>query len=397
MISKGKLLSSLLFFLVPFLSALYSILKLKKNSNNDFYYFIISLFFGFLFLKNPPLMDSIRYLEIYDLVEKEHLTSFSNYVNFYYIAYFFKSIGLNYYFIPTFFVSVSVFCIFKSMDLLWKKYNWSLANYLFLSIGLLILSNPVIISMGLRNSTAYFIFLLGVFYYFCGFKFKSKLTFIITFLCHFSMILPISVFILSNIFNINKYFSIFLIIIGVAFSQIFLERIISIIPIPALKDHYSNYGADSSVVVADGNGFLVLILFFSIKFSLILICYVVNSKDVISKKILNFIFFMVILVSFVCVDATALHRFLEITSFLCFIYICINFFNQSKRIVLKFLVSLFLVIQLFVFDFYTVRHNFTYGKMLQMTYTPIFFVLLYTDREYREYLYKIDSDGYWRN
>lgn len=397
MISKGKFFSLLLFFLVPLLSVIYSFLKLRKENNNNFYYFFISLFFGFLFLKNPPLMDSIRYLEIYDLVQKEDLAYFSNYVNYYYVAYFFKSIGLNYYFIPTFFVTISVFCIFKSMDLLWKKYNWSLANYIFLSIGVVILSNPVVISMGLRNSTAYFIFLLGVFYYFCGYKFKSKLTFIMTFICHFSMALPILIFVLSNFFKINKYFSLVFIVIGIIFSQLFLERILAIIPIAALREHYSNYGVDSNSDMMNGNGFIVFILFFIIKISLILICYTINSKDIISEKILNLIFYMVVLVSFVSVDQTALHRFLDITSFLCFIYICINLFNQPKRIIIKCIVSLLLVIQFFIFDFYTVRYNYIHGKMLEMTYRPIFFVLLYTDDEYREYLYRIDRDGYWKN
>lgn len=397
MINKDKFFAFLLFFLVPILGLLFSLSKLKRDRKNNFYYLLISLFFGFLFLKNPPLMDSLRYLELYDEVTSSHLLSFSNYINFYYISYFFKKIGLNYYFIPTFFVSVSVFCIFKSIDLIWKKNNWSLRGYLFLSLGLLILSNPMVVSMGLRNATAYFIFILAVCYFLLDNKAKSYVLFLLTFFCHFSMFLPIVLFLFSSFFKINKYISIFFVVLGLLFSNIFFEVLIAKIPILALKEHYSNYGGENGDTIVSGNGLLVYGLFILIKLVLILSCYFVENKDFFSKSVLNFIFLMTILIAFVSVDQTALYRFLNLTSFFCFIYLCIYIYNLNKFTPLILLLPIVLAIQLIVFDFYTIRSNFYHGNMIEMAISSPFNILLYDDYEYRKYLGNIDSDGFWKN
>lgn len=397
MINKDKLLSFLLFLLIPILSVLFSLSKLKREKGNNFYYLLISLFFGFLFLKNPPLMDSLRYLELYDQVTKDYLLSISNYVNYYYVAFIFKELGFGYYFIPVFYVSIAVFCIFKSTDLIWKNYNWSLKRYLFLSLGLLILSNPMVISMGLRNATAYFIFILAICYFLLGSRVKSYFIFLLSFLCHFSMFLPIALFFSSLFFKINKFLSIFLVLFGFLFSNVFFEILIQKIPIAALKEHYSSYGGGAESESASGNGIIVYVIFILIKIVLITICYFVENKDFFSKKILNYIFLMTILVAFVSVNQTALYRFLNLTSFFCFIYLCIYIYSSKKSLIFKFLLSMILTIQLIVFDFYTIRYNFYHGRMIEMAYISPLNIFLYDNYEYRKYLSNIDSDGFWKN
>ena len=97
------------FMLSPVAGIMVALHNAKKSQFN-FIYFLISLFFAVVFLKNPPLDDLYRYLEMYDHLNPNIIfNEFNNYSVFFAISYFFKMIGVPFYLMVSFFNFLIIF------------------------------------------------------------------------------------------------------------------------------------------------------------------------------------------------------------------------------------------------------------------------------------------------
>lgn len=392
-----NIFSLVLFVLSPVLGLLYTISKFKFN-NRDFFYFLTALFFSLMVFKNPPAFDAIRYLEMYDYVDTTYLTEFSNYISFYYVSYFLKNIGIPFYFIPVLYVFFSTYFLLKSVDILYLKSSLkrSYLSYIFLIFGLIVLLNPIVVGLVMRNYLSLSFFIYGFVNFYFGKKSKTLIFFTLSIFSHFSFIGVIFIFVLSFFIRLNKIKTLFLIILGLVFSKIVFSKFIFLLPGVGIQDHYSSYLDYSQYADYTNNMILATYMSYTLKSCIIFLSLLLYSVRSQFKEIFNIMLWFLVAVSFVNVSDTAAERIFNVATVFSYIFIMFNLTSRKRDFLYLIFLTLSIVLYFVILEVYMYRYSILYGDYLKNVFYPVFQFFLYTDESYRELINYLNSDGSWK-
>ncbi|WP_353163617.1 EpsG family protein [Acinetobacter guillouiae] len=390
---KTAIISLLLFMISPVIGVVNSLLHFSRN--RTIFYFLLSLLTALITLKNPPAFDAIRYLDMYNSVSVADVLNFSNYLNFYIISYVFKSFGVSFYFIPAFFVFLTVFILLKASDLLFVHFKYSIYIQLFISIGLVVLINPIFVSFVMRGYLATAFFFFGIVHWFFGSKTKSSILLFLSFFCHFSYFFLILVFLISNFFSLGRFSALFLSTIGFLFSKFIIIIFLPYLGFLGFTQHYSSYLVYSQYGDYTANMLLSVYIGYTIKFLILFLAILCKPRNESELKIQNAILFFLVFISFASFSDTAAERFSNMLLILSFFYVAYYSLKYKKNI--YFIIVLTCVfLFLCVFDIYMFRKAFLYNDFVKTLFLTPLSLLFYSDFEYKLGLEYLNYDGTWK-
>lgn len=389
-----SIISILLFLLSPVTGFISTIFNFKRQ-NKNISYLIISFFIGLLIIKNPPLADAYRYLDMFDSSES-NIYYFSNYITFYWISYLFKILGFDFYWIPFFYVFFTVFFILKALDLVYVEYGYSYIYHILIILSLIILINPVVVSSGMRNSLAGSIYIYGVILFYLKNVKTGFFWILFSILIHFSYVIMVFAFILTLFFKLNRFYVFFLCLIGFFLSSLVFNYFFSVQLInDELQSHYSGYENFTS---NKSQSFITqLSNYIGIFFKILIFFIIVKSLDIKNKLyfLMNLSCWLVIMASFLFVNPVSFGRLLILANLILFICVYLDYIVFNPNVYIKIFLIIVVVFSLIVFDIIQMRHQILNGGFFNsIIYSP-FNLFFYSDYEYRKFLSNIDNDGSW--
>ncbi|WP_171255852.1 EpsG family protein [Acinetobacter baumannii] len=391
--------SIVLFILSPLLGVLTAFLNFSKK-NRNYIYFLISLIFFLVFLKSPPAFDAIRYLQMYDEVNLNTLTEYSNYYTFYLICYLFKFFSIPFYFIPSTFVFFYLLSLFKAFDLILinkKLFSGKEKLYcLFFILVLVVFSNPIYSSFVMRNSLALSLFIYALVCNLYNLKNRSYLFFALSTFFHFSFGFLTLFFLLVNNIRISKIVSISLLVIGTFVSKYFLTFVISYIPFASLGDQYSSYLDYSQYSQYSNNMMIATYISYILKGGLILLIFFIKPLTAFDSKLLNIILWLLSLLGFLSISDSAIDRFSNLAFLLSLLFIFSNLKYAKYKFIYQFIIFVIFLCFLIILDIYMFRYSILKGSYIMSSLLSPFQFLFFTDGEYRDLLKYLNYDGTWK-
>ncbi|WP_215900939.1 EpsG family protein [Acinetobacter bereziniae] len=400
--SLKKVYAIFLFALSPIVGLLFLLHKLKRSQLNLLYVFV-ALLFSLMLFKSPPIDDLYRYLQLFDESSTYHISSIgdiSSYTSFYFISKFYIFFGIPFFYIPFFYIFISIFFYLKSADIVFKKNEWSIKYYLFVLLGLLIIIDPILASLGLRFSAASAIFSYGVMLSLVDNNRKGFIYVFLSVFFHLSIIYLIIYFILSFFFIANKKTALILSIASLFLSGVFIKNAADYIPFvnisQQLLDYMDNRGTGYDPDAILGGSAIVVVFLARSKQIIFWILYYI-SPQLKDKRLGRFSNALNILSIGVCLSALTpiiFFRYAFGVLPLIYIFMSIVFYTYRSKLVLFFLL-IYMTAQFLIVDLYIKKDSLLYGKPIQMIVFPIFQVVNYSDDDYRKHLRFIDEDGFY--
>lgn len=401
-VSLKKVYAIFLFALSPIAGLLFLLHKLKRSQLNLLYVFV-ALLFSLMLFKSPPIDDLYRYLQLFDQSSTYHISSIgdiSSYTSFYFISKFYIFFGIPFFYIPFFYIFISIFFYLKSADIVFKKNEWSIKYYLFVLLGLLIIIDPILASLGLRFSAASAIFSYGVMLSLVDNNRKGFIYVFLSVFFHLSIIYLIIYFILSFFFIANKKTALILSIASLFLSGVFIKNAADYIPFvnisQQLLDYMDNRGTGYDPDAILGGSAIVVVFLARSKQIIFWILYYI-SPQLKDKRLGRFSNALNILSIGVCLSALTpiiFFRYAFGVLPLIYIFMSIVFYTYRSKLVLFFLL-IYMTAQFLIVDLYIKKDSLLYGKPIQMIVFPIFQVVNYSDDDYRKHLRFIDEDGFY--
>lgn len=355
------------------------------------------MFFAILVLKNPPIYDLYRYLEMFDI--SASTTEFGNYYSYYILSKLFKNLGISFYFLPPLFVFLTILYNLKSLHLLYEKFNWNLRKQLILIFSVIIISNPLIISLGLRSYLSSALFTYSVLQISLNREKKYYSLIILSIFIHFSALYLTIFFLISRFIKIKKFTALIISIVALTLSSIVIPYFIQYIPIASIQEHSLNYTNNQFTGIENtSKSFNALIInnfsYFIIIFFWILFYIKKSTSNPYYNDYKNILNFFSIAICLSSVTGLIFYRFSSYLIILLFIYIATQelIFIKNKLSIL--LITIILTLNLVLIDIFIRKDSIINGKPLQMAFLPTPQILIYTDHEYRKFLNKIDDEGY---
>ena len=396
-ISRKKLLSGLVFCISPIAGLIVLLHKINRDSFN-LLYILLSLFFALMVLKNPPLYDLIRYLELFDSSGVSIGLELHNYLSFQIISSIFKILDIPFYFLPSLFVFFIMYFHLKAIGVVYDYYNWSIKKQLILIFGLVILLNPIFASTVLRAYMASGLFMYGTFLIIFSEKKRGYLYVGMSILFHLSFAYLVLFFLVSRVIKIEKTVAFIVSCFAITISLVFISYLIDLIPFELVKIQFSNYLTDNNTGADAGAGnFQAVIINCIIVLTHILLCliYFLTRIPKAEKafEYSNLVNFMIIAGSLTSISFTLFTRFFSHISLFTFVYIMIFIIFISKNKIVSFALSLILLVNFLLIDVYIRKDSLLNGSPIAMvTVTPLQ-IFLYSDMEYREMLKNINYHG----
>ncbi|WP_214001793.1 EpsG family protein [Acinetobacter variabilis] len=395
-IFRKNLFSLIVFLLSPALGVLTSLHNLKRE-HLRFFYILISMFFAILVLKNPPIYDLYRYLEMFDI--SASTTEFGNYYSYYILSKLFKNLGISFYFLPPLFVFLTILYNLKSLHLLYEKFNWNLRKQLILIFAVIIISNPLIISLGLRSYLSSALFTYSVLQISLNREKKYYSLIILSIFIHFSALYLTIFFLISRFIKIKKITALIISILALTLSSIVIPYFIQYIPIASIQEHSLNYTNNQFTGIENtSKSFNALIVnnfsYFIIIFFWILFYIKKSASNPYYNDYKNILNFFSIAICLSSVTGLIFYRFSSYLIILLFIYIATQELIFIKNKLSISLITIILTLNLVLIDIFIRKDSIINGKPLQMAFLPTPQILIYTDHEYRKFLNKIDDEGY---
>lgn len=398
-INKFNFLSLCLFFISPILGVLFSILSLKNTVNRRFLYIILSLFSGLVCLKNPPLHDAYRYYERFNNIKSfSDIGVYTGDYFFDFVSILFNNLDIPFYFVPSFFVFLTLYISFHALEIIINKYNFSKKNQLFLIFSILILSNPIMISMGLRSYLAFSFLLYGSFLFIFT---KSKLFIIYIFLAcitHASFFIFILPLILAKFYAPNKIILFLLSMFFFVFSDLIFNYFANISAVSFVFGGLIGYGDFNNLEGKSERGLLFYYMVLYLKLFFIYYSYLTISKEKLDKHeifLYNYIGYIILIFSVCSLSEVALGRYTGYAAvfvyFICFISIVKN---RSKEKIKMLVLIFFILFNFVVLNIYVNRNIFYIGKPISMALITPLQITLYSKHKYDLYLNHIEYDGY---
>ncbi|WP_180008010.1 EpsG family protein [Acinetobacter sp. YH16057] len=362
-------LAFIIFFLNPVLGFLTCLVSIYKNSGTNISIFIYSLFVSISVLKNQIYADSIVYRDMYNNVTYDSIGEFDGYITYKLLALFFKSFGIPYEFLPFFHVFFMVYFIGKLLMLLKDKYNFSNSQFLFMLIGLTILSNPVVASMGQRNSLAIILIIYAIILYFNKNYIKGFLFLIFSLITHFTMFFFLIPLILSSFSKLNNLFRIFLLFCSIVLGFYFNKVSVIFFSNTGVSEFNEKY-QEFTYGLGSGGQLLYSVINYSVKFIFLALFLFFLNKSTNNDKFLvdikNFIFYVICLCFIFMMNPIAFGRFTNYLCLIIFIYISlINANNSNKLNLYNLFMFFFLFFYFSIFNVFPWKEPILNGKMLE--------------------------------
>lgn len=315
---------SLLSFLInPIIGFICILIGLYKSRKSYFLCFLYSLFVAISISKNEIYADSLAYQNMYNNVTLDDLSQIDGYITYKIISYFFKDIGIPYEVLPFLHVFFLIIFLTKSLIFLNQRYSFTGDKFIFSLIGLTILANPIVASMGQRNSLAIFIVIYAVILFFRKKTYLSFFYLVLASLIHFVMFIFIPILIVSKLVNFNKLNYLFSAFLAIIFS-FFYEKISSIF---FINDGITDFATKYNEFQYDlgGGGVLVYnVVLYAMKliFYFVFLNYAfVRTEDIFLNNFKNFILMVTISCFLFIQNPIAFGRFTTYLIFMIFIYI----------------------------------------------------------------------------
>lgn len=315
---------SLLFFLLnPILGLISSLISLYKSRKSYLLCFIYSMFVAISISKNEIYADSLTYNQMYNEVALSDLKEIDGYITYKIISYYFKELSIPYEVLPFLHVLLMVLFLTKSLVFLSDKYNFTGKKFILSLIGLTILANPVVASMGQRNSLAIFIVIYAIILFSSKRLYFSVFLLVMASAIHFVMIIFIPLLILSKNINLDKikyFFSVLFACIG----SLFFDNLIKLFTInDGVQDFTAKY-QEINYDLGTAGVFIynITLYFMKLVYFLIFLRYAFfENKDIFLRNLRNFILVLTIFCFFLIQNPVAFGRFTTYLVFLIFIYI----------------------------------------------------------------------------
>lgn len=402
-LSLKKIYAILLFAISPLLG-LFFLLNRIKNNHLNLLYILIALFTSLMLLKSPPIDDLYRYLQLFDQSGSYSILGIqdiSSYTAYNFLSKVYNFFGIPFFYIPFFYVFISIYFYLKSADVVFKKNIWSLKYYLLVLLGMLVIVDPILASLGLRFSAASALFSYGALLILIEKNNKKGFLFLfISILFHMSILYLIIFLLISLFVNINKRMALFFSLISLFISGFFMGVISGYIPFVNVSQQFLDYldnkgtGYDPNAILG---GSAIIVVFLSRLKNIIFWIFYYISPQVKDKNFLKFSNGLNVLSIGVCLSAMTsivFFRYAYGVLPLIYLFMAIGFYKNKNNILFIF-IFIFMVFQFIIIDVYIKKDSLIYGKPVQMVVFPVFQVLNYTDGEYRKHLMFIDEDGYY--
>lgn len=396
MLNKKTFLSLMFFLVIPLLGLISAIYNIIKSNNRKMIYIIISLFFSVLTIKNPPIHDIYRYILRFDSINSiNDIGLYTNDYFFDFLTLLFKILEIPFYLIPAIFVFLTLLLILFSVDKFLNFYNIERNKALLIIISIIIIANPITISLGLRSHLAFAFFFYGLANLIITKKNYYILYFILAFITHTASFLLILSYLISKYFKPNKSTTIILASASFLASTILLNFAFELPIISNAFSTLSVYKDFDNLSDKSARGLLFYYIDITIKLSIIVtyfLFYYSDRKNHVEKSLYFFINILIILAFASSMSEIAFGRYSSYSVF--FIIIALLLQTKNKVKITKFILFGYLFFTLMVTNIYVNRNIIFSGNYMSLAITPPLFLFLYSDEEYRKLLSNTDFDGY---
>lgn len=395
-LNKKSLLSILLFLVIPLLGFTLAIYNIIKTNNRKVIYVVISLFFAVLTIKNPPIHDIYRYLLRFDSINSiNDIGLYTNDYFFDFLTLLFKFLKLPFYLIPPTFVFSTLLLILLSIDKILNFYNIK-GNLAFLIIfSILIIANPINISLGLRSHLAFSFILYGIINLIITKNNRYLIYLALGFLTHTASFILILSYFISKYFKSRKATTILLSLIAFLASKFLLNFVFEISFISDTFSTLSVYKEFDNLSDKSSRGLLFYYIETTIKMTMMItyfLFYSFENKNYVEKSIYYFLNILIILTFASSMSEIAFGRYSTYVVF--FIILLFLLQTKNKFKITKFIVLAYLFFTLLVTNIYINRNTIETGNYLYTSIESPLFLFLYTDNDYRKLLSNTDFDGY---
>jgi len=366
--------------LVPI--AIYSLYTNTKYSS-----FIVALFFGlwgYFFIPNPE-MDLFRYFESFDEFVSGGKLHFYRDFGLSFVYQTLEFLGADHHFLSFVSAFLLYYLLMKIAKIAIIKYNKKNINALFISC-LFIFSVPITLYTGLRFSSAMIIFTYGVCVFFEGSRKKGVGLFILSPLVHFSLLLPIAVFLFSQAViykkSYSKYTCLFALVISLFLGFMFnylIEYVINIVNVinDSLftfrlfnTDYFTGeWGASRSDIYS----FSQMMIYNVKQYMLIILVFVYISKVEVVTPVVIFITILSSLCFFLMSSGTFFFRYIEIAFILILYDTAKNIKFDCKVNLTVILICLYILFSQF-FEIYGLRYELisSYFNVFRLSYLGLY-------------------------
>ncbi|EOF9277562.1 EpsG family protein [Klebsiella pneumoniae] len=391
--------SFLLLFLIPVFGFITSFLSLRADKKNKGIYFLMALFYFFFMIRYPPFSDSYsRYLQYQNINDIAGVFSSGNDVLFYLSAFVAKKINIDFFYIPAFYSFLMVYFSLNAFGIVIDKETCNKSE------NKLILAHIIFISMlnilnwagGIRYGMAMIWMVSGVVYCIYNSKKVGYLLIGMSIFMHFSMLFFLPVIVLNGIYKIKNKKTILLFCILFYFvSTSILPLILSNISFWGISEHSEIY-VDGMYARQNSNAnALILSVLSYLFFGYMLLSFVLDKKH--KYKFDNFTGLCSMAIFLSASSITGFGRFIALCDFFLLIRLLLTFMDEREQKLS--LNNLFLIfyffVNLFLFDIYLQRDQIFLAEMWQGLYKSPISLIDYSQSDYNQYLYQINSDGTW--
>jgi len=398
-INLKNLISQLFFILSPIIGFLIALFNINSEKSRKNFYIISSFFFSLFILKNPPIHDVYRYYDRFNNIKSLNDVGYYTQDYFFdFVSLFFNSLDIPFYFLPPLFVFLTFYFSFKGVELIIRKYNFNNLFNIFLILSIIVLVNPILVSLGLRSYLGFaFLFYSIVLYFFDNRK-KSYVYMFFSVITHASFLIFLIPFLLIYFYRPNKVSVIILSLSIFISSKFLLPKILDFGLVGLIFGDLVGYSQFDNLENKSSRGVVFYYITIAIKLFFIYFCYsTVNLRNLnIKEKYLFFyIGYMILIFSASSISEVALGRYTSYTSFLIFFMICTYVYRfREYKIIYSALIIIIFTFNFLILNVYINRNVFLMGKSIEMSIVSPLNMVLYSKDEYDLYLSNIGPDGY---
>ncbi|EJD6040371.1 EpsG family protein [Morganella morganii] len=383
---KHSLVSLALFFISPAVSLILSLFMLSASKNNKFYYTIISLSIGYIFIFTPPLGDLYRHYNTFLKLDNNIYINKDLFLHslFFIIKYLYIPFEL----IPATFIFLSVYLILSAFNniISISAKNYRKLEYIMMHIIVLLSINYFTIASGLRFGLAVSILTYGLCHY-IRYNNIIALLFIILFssFIHFTLLYFILPILFSIFIKINFRTFVLLLILGFIsslFSDIVFRFIVNII-------HYGRSYIDGVWASSEDKNLhgKIRVILNQIPFFFFLLLFLITSRKIKS----SLLFWICIFTSLTYFSYTLFTRLSSIPVFLMIFYIL----SKDKILIIKNIILIFVFSYFMIDTIYGYRRQILLGEMWKAPfYSPLIYIVN-PNNDFDILIKEVDHNGFW--
>ena len=401
-INKNSVFISCIFILNPLASVLCALRSINKK-NLGFVIVLISVLTFFITLYTPPYQDLYRrYISTYYIYNSQTTLweALENKVDFlfYLCSWLFFKLDFPFYLIPALFSSISCYCILSAANDFWRYDKKNVSRYILLIAFLCIFSiiDVIMIASTLRFGFAVALFIKGIStYYVVGKKKRAYAFFLLATSCHVSMLLPVCVIFVNKFIKIS-WLNCFILSILMYISRIYLVPfILNIVNLGHLNEYvttgyinteYANLSNNTNTLLVQAYKWLIFFVF---------LIFFIKSRTLF-PEFDNYVRLLIVFSAMTALSITIFNRyFIGLISPLVFIggVSCLS--RLSFKPLFQMIIIITLLFNILVINIFLERRQIIMAKMWRGLYLPPAFSLLYSMRDFDNYLKEIDNDGNW--